>query len=117
MTRLERKNRSDIKYMEEGGFFDMFDNAVKQTWRVDDEEYNLLCAMPNQILDFLTENKMTYAKAKKALYFTNKILDLNKQTFDAITDGEDSETKMGELFYTNKELKIYRIIEEELLKQ
>ena len=42
--RLERRNRTygDLGIKSSGGMFDLFDNAIKEIYRINDNEYNYL---------------------------------------------------------------------------
>lgn len=42
MSRLARKNRTDIIIKSSGGMFDLVDNAIKEVWRINDEEYDYI---------------------------------------------------------------------------
>lgn len=73
MTRLERKNRTDIEYKERGSLFDIFDNEVKSVWRINDEEYDYLCEMEAE--DYICiDEKSTYSEVKEAISKINEHL-------------------------------------------
>ena len=43
MSRLLRKKRTDIELKSTGGITDLFDNAIKESWYINDAEYNYIC--------------------------------------------------------------------------
>ena len=72
MTRLERKNRKDIIYKGYGGLTDAFDDAFKNLWRINDEEYDYLCeTLSNEDLSAITPEFKTISEIKRALIITN----------------------------------------------
>ena len=42
MSRISRKNRTDLGLKSSGGVFDLFDNVIKEVWRVNDEESDFI---------------------------------------------------------------------------
>lgn len=76
MTRFERKNRTDIIY-KTGGFLDLIDNAVKEKWRINDEEYDyLLGNMTDDELSFLLLDKIvTWSQVKFIIKKINNLLE------------------------------------------
>lgn len=73
MTRFERKNRTDIKY-KGGGFFDVLDNAIKQVWRITDEEYDYICDQEGEEF-LLVERNPPYFKIKEAITEVNRMVE------------------------------------------
>lgn len=81
MTRLERRNRTDIVYKGHGGLFDALDDAVKQGWRITDEEYDYLLDLDLEAeRHLLVDKRSTRTEIKEALLFVNKYLDIFKKT-------------------------------------
>lgn len=75
MTRLERKGRTDIRYMNSGGIFDAFDDVIKSVWRINDEEYDYICEMAtDEELMLLIDEKLTFSNAKKAISLVNNLI-------------------------------------------
>lgn len=81
MTRLERKNRDDIKYMGRGGFFDAFDDAIKQTWRINDEEYDYINTLPDEYLDaLLIDGDIPISKIKISISKVNEAVEMYRNS-------------------------------------
>lgn len=75
MTRLERKSRTDIHYMNSGGLFDAFDDVIKSVWRINDEEYDYICeTATDEELMLLIDEKLTFGNAKKAISLVNNLI-------------------------------------------
>lgn len=75
MTRLERKNRTDIVFKGCGGLFDLFDDAVKEVWRIDDEQYNYLCEYGSEdVLGAMVSAPKNFTEAKQQLTLINTCL-------------------------------------------
>ena len=69
-TRLSRRNRTeeDLGILHKGGFFDLFDNAVKEIYRINDVEYDYLSEhISNEELEMITSEHLTYAESRKLL--------------------------------------------------
>ena len=75
MSRLKRKNRTDIEYKNKGGLLDLFDNTIKEVWRINDKEYDYIVetSTDEEIL-FLVNEELTIIEIKKALKFIDKKL-------------------------------------------
>lgn len=78
MTRLERRNRTDIEILSSGGILDHFDNEVKMGWRINDDEYDFICSLEEEkYLDALIMDKIiSYSSAKEAIKLINEALEL-----------------------------------------
>src|SRR5690606_32169428 len=64
-----------------GGLFDAVDDAVKQGWRITDEEYNYLLDLDLEAeRHLLIDKRSTRTEIKEALLFVNKYLDIFKKT-------------------------------------
>jgi len=77
MSRLERKNRSDIEFMGYGGLTDAFDDLIKDQWRINDDEYNWICEFAsNEELDhFLPRIKpLTFSEKRDSIKCVNELL-------------------------------------------
>jgi len=75
MTRLSRKNRTDIVYKGHGGITDAFDDVMKFTWRISDEEYDYICEYASfEALDYFVGDLNTFTEKRQALIILNKLL-------------------------------------------
>jgi hypothetical protein len=76
MTRLQRKNRTDVVY-KSGGVFDLIDNAVKKLWRINDEEYDYIIdnLTDDELSLFLLDKSFTRTQLKCMIEKINKILE------------------------------------------
>lgn len=75
MTRLERRNwtQDQIGIKSQGGLFDFFDNAIKEIYRITDDEYDHLCSvMTDEETQLLVTENMTYAQKKQILTLLKK---------------------------------------------
>tara|TARA_R110000782_G_scaffold177708_1_gene268656 strand:- start:124 stop:372 length:249 start_codon:yes stop_codon:yes gene_type:complete len=80
MSRLSRKNRTDIEFKGCGGLTDAFDDAVKGTWRINDDEYDYICqtATDNE-LDSLMFDCVTFSDKRHSLTVINKFVNDYKE--------------------------------------
>jgi len=75
MTRLERKNRTDIIFKGCGGLTDLADDAIKEGWRINDKEFDFLCEFgSDDVLHALAVEHKTFTERRKALNDTNLAL-------------------------------------------
>ena len=77
MERLKRKNRTskDLGLSSKGGLSDLVDNAIKSTYRINDEEYDFICQnATEEDLDFLLNEKPNMSEKKMAIKILNKHL-------------------------------------------
>lgn len=76
MTRFERKNRTDINYKGQGGLGDIFDDAMKGTWYITDDEYDFILEhASDEELDLILPNeKSTLSDLKKGIRYVNDML-------------------------------------------
>lgn len=76
MTRFERKKRTDIHYMGRGGLGDIFDDAIKGTWYITDEEYDFILEQSSdEQLDLILPNeKTTISELKEGVKYVNDML-------------------------------------------
>lgn len=76
MTRLERKNRTDIIYKGCGSLHNALDDAIKSAWRINDDEYDFLCEFASdEVLEMMTNDKPKhYSGMKKQLNLINEAL-------------------------------------------
>lgn len=75
MTRLERRNWTEdqISIKSSGGMLDLFDNAIKEIYRITDEEYDHLCSvMSDEETSLLVTENMTYGQKKQILILLKK---------------------------------------------
>ena len=80
-SRLKRRNRTDIDFKGCGGLFDLFDDAVKEAWRINDDEYDYLASQNDEVLDaMLINEKSTLSEIKAAIQLINKNLDKYYET-------------------------------------
>jgi hypothetical protein len=77
MSRLKRKNRTyeDIGIMSSGGMLDAVDNAIKEAYRINDEEYDYLCdKMTDEELSLFASDNFTFSQKRQILTLLNKYL-------------------------------------------
>ena len=75
MSRLARKNRLDIVFVNKGGLMDFFDNQMKSLYRVNDKEYdyilNIACSDEekgdDRFMGLLVNEKPTFSESKELL--------------------------------------------------
>lgn len=81
MTRFERRNWTEdsIGIKSSGGMLDLFDNAIKSAYRINDEEYDHICKIANDDeLGLLTSESLTFKEKKRLLVFLkNNVYDKN----------------------------------------
>lgn len=85
MSRLSRKNRTDIIYKGCGGITDAFDDAIKGTWRIDDDEYDYIAEFADdEILDLLVSDMslLTISEKKRAITLINNKIEEFKNSDD-----------------------------------
>lgn len=76
MTRLERRDRDDIIFKGCGGLMDIFDDAVKGVWRINDEEYDYICEhCSDEELELVVNERPTFTQARQALTIVNKMVE------------------------------------------
>jgi hypothetical protein len=79
MGRINRRlwTNEQIGYKYKGGLADLLDNAIKSAFRINDEEYNLLCEKATEkelntiILD---EKEFTFKRGREAIQILNKYI-------------------------------------------
>lgn len=77
MSRLKRKFRTDIKFKQQGVLFDALDDAIKETWRINDEEYDFICEQDNQqVINYLVTDMstMNYSEKRRGLITINRLV-------------------------------------------
>lgn len=77
-SRLDRKkNPPTILMKSKGGLTDLFDNAIKETFIITDDEYDVLAEVMNHDeLDLLLRETFTHSEGKKLFITFNKYLDI-----------------------------------------
>jgi len=76
MTRLERKNRTDIEtFKGRGGINDVIDDFMKGLWRINDDEYDYIAefATDDELQILLPELK-SFNDKRKAINVVNKLI-------------------------------------------
>lgn len=81
MSRLSRKNRTnrecDIK--SSGGITDLLDNVVKETWRINDQEYDfILERMTDSEMDLMLNDNPTFTEKRKMIILVERLLNLSE---------------------------------------
>lgn len=80
MSRLKRKNRTDIEFKGCSGITDMMDDAVKQSWRINDEEFDFICDLEDKYGDALVPNpEPTISELKNSLRLIDEALVMMKK--------------------------------------
>lgn len=76
-SRLDRKkNPPAIEICTKGSMIDLFDNAIKETFIITDDEYDILAEhMAEEDSNLLFVETLTYKEAKQLLLSINKHLD------------------------------------------
>lgn len=75
ISRIQRRNRNDLNLISKGGVFDLFDNTVKQTFRINDLEYDYICEhISDEELDLLVKDNLTLAEKRELLLTLDKYL-------------------------------------------
>lgn len=82
MSRLSRKNRTDIKYVSGMmGPFDLFDNDIKMIYRISDEEYNYIAKNgSDELLNLILSDKLTFSQNKILLSGIDKLIEEYKES-------------------------------------
>lgn len=82
--RSKRKNRTDILYKDTGGITDLFDNIIKNTYYISDDEYDYICekATDEELDTFLLGDKPTVSEVKQALLLVDKYVEEFNQNKD-----------------------------------
>jgi hypothetical protein len=78
-ARLVRRKRTceDVGIKSSGGMFDLFDNAIKEFLRINDEEYDFLIEnATDSELDLLLKQEFTYGEQKEIIRILDKHLSL-----------------------------------------
>jgi hypothetical protein len=82
MSRLARKNRTyeDINLVGSGSVHDAFDNAIKEIYRITDDEYDYIAEkMTEEESQIFVTMEPTYAQKRKLIEIFNKYI--NEKTF------------------------------------
>lgn len=76
MSRLDRRNRKDVEFKNKGGLFDLFDNGFKETFRVNDNEYDYIIenATDEELGLLLSGDEIPFTKRKQLLIMIDKYL-------------------------------------------
>ena len=76
MSRISRKNRTDLALKTSGGVFDLFDNTIKEVWSVNDEEYDFIIEdATDEELGLLINEEPTITEIKRTLLFIDSKLE------------------------------------------
>ena len=80
MSRLGRKNRTDIIIKSSGGMSDLFDNVIKEAWRINDEEFDFIIEdMGTPEMDLFISESLNFSDAKRMLNLVDsKLITLYK---------------------------------------
>lgn len=76
-ARLIRRNRTpdDVGLKSSGGMLDLFDNTIKEIFRVNDDEYDYLCDnMTDDELGLLIKDEFTYQEKRQLITIMDKYL-------------------------------------------
>lgn len=79
MKRLSRKNITDIDLgiLTSGGMFDLVDNAIKESLRITDNEYDFIVEKTtDEELNLLIKENKTFSDKRKLSIILNKYLEL-----------------------------------------
>ena len=78
ITRLARKNRTDeeLGILSSGGLFDMFDNEIKFSYRLNDDEFDYIAKyMADEEIELFTNDNKTYDQKRKVIKLLEKYLE------------------------------------------
>jgi hypothetical protein len=70
LSRAGRRNRTceDLGIKNKGGMFDLFDNAIKEIYRITDDEYDYLCEnLTDGEMSLFVAEKLTFGEKKQCL--------------------------------------------------
>lgn len=72
-----KKVRKEIKFKDQGGITDLFDNALKASFNITDEEYDFICenATDEEIGKFVLNDNPTFTERRQSLEVRNKYLE------------------------------------------
>lgn len=77
ISRCKRKSRDfvELKIKSSGGMFDLFDNVMKENFRINDDEYDYLCEnMNDDEMDIITKEYLSYKDKRECLRIIEKYL-------------------------------------------
>lgn len=77
MKRLERAKRTceDLGILSKGGMFYIFDNIIKETFRINDDEYDFICNKATcEELNFFIIERPNFSEKRVVLSILNKYL-------------------------------------------
>lgn len=76
MSRLSRRHRTykDLGIVNNGGLTDLFDNVIKEAYRINDEEYDYISAnITEEDMEIIVMDKgLTFAEKRVILYTLDK---------------------------------------------
>lgn len=81
MSRLLRRYRTNKEcgIKTSGGLTDLFDNLIKSTWRLTDEEFdNILKKMTDEEMDLFLTEKPTFEEKRKMIILVERLLNLSE---------------------------------------
>ena len=83
MSRLSRKNRTDIEYKSgKLGINDVFDDMIKSGCRIDDKQYDYICEhLTEEDSNIFLSGELNFSEKRKFLNILDKLLleyDTNK---------------------------------------
>jgi hypothetical protein len=81
MSRINRKNWSEEKLglVDKGGMLDLFDNAIKGSYRITDKEYDEMCVkMSEEEIEIFTNPENTFTTGRLLIGLLNKYIDYTK---------------------------------------
>ena len=81
MSRLLRRYRTNKEcgIKTSGGLTDLFDNIIKSTWRLTDEEFDsILEKMTDEEMDLFLTEKPTFEEKRKMIILVERLLNLSE---------------------------------------
>ena len=82
MYRIERRNwtEEEIGYVSNGGMFDLFDNSIKEIYRINDDEYDYICEhASDEELDLMVKQDHTFTEKKELINIIDKYVKVHRQ--------------------------------------
>lgn len=76
MSRLSRKNRTDIDYKSgKMGINDIFDDMIKSTYRINDSEYDYICEhLTEEDSNIFLSEELNFSEKRELHKILNKLL-------------------------------------------
>lgn len=77
MSRLSRKNRTceDLGIKSSGGMLDLFDNAIKETFRINDDEFDYIAErLSEDEMDIVFKEDQSFNEKRQCILIVEKYI-------------------------------------------